>query len=181
MLNCGETFRTMQPTVVPNFDRIIPDLYDAAITSAFMCSGSKPPEARQEASAQPFNLGTTLLRLIGFPAEPNISVSRDLEHQLRQQGQEHFLLTKESSKVPVWEREPAPMKGWSKEDQSAMIRATKDAKLKYGKKSHIFRREMAKIARQFPHKTLQDCEDCFRHIESSRIAYFGRKDSKDSN
>ena len=176
----------MQPIIVANpLDRIVPDLCDALNASANSCSPRKCSKRQSDvARFDPSDLGAALLGWIGLPAT---SLKLDSSHTdekckldaraLHAQGR----LMQESPRVPIWDQEPEPIKGWTMEDQRALILAAKEAKLKTAQAPRAYNRSMAEVARQFPHKTLRECEDCFRHVEKSRIVYFGPKKSRDND
>jgi hypothetical protein len=74
-----------------------------------------------------------------------------------------------------WKQEvPAPLPGWTPEDQQTLIgvlehypRAGRD-----GSQSEL---AIVKAARKLPHKTVEDCHLCVKHVLGSRVAIFSRK------
>jgi hypothetical protein len=77
---------------------------------------------------------------------------------------------------------PQPLQGWTTDEQLALIVASKTVK---SKRSLMFEKcgMTAEIARQkhllllskhVPGKSVQECARCLKHLEASRVAYFGQ-------
>ncbi len=146
--------------------------YQNFFHSAFGCSASRD----QDDLGGQSDIGSQMIRFLGFSEEP---IRDDLGQMAQQILVEVQPKTTDSRppvrKIPVWEQDPVPLKGWSETDQKLFIIASKEEKLKSSLEFSILRRKLEKISRQFPGKSINDCERCFRHVESSRIAYFGPK------
>ena len=84
----------------------------------------------------------------------------------------------QGARVPAWKQEPTPLAGWTKASQQQLMQAAKEAKLRAAKGTPYFRKKLGEIAKRFPNKTAKECEECFLHVESSRVVYFGAKTKK---
>ena len=166
----------MQPAQAPQIGQLLdPAFYQTFFHSAFGCGTSRPRD--QDDSGERFDVGSQVIRFLGFPEEP---IKVDLGEMAQQiiakvrpnTGADTRPLERN---IPVWEQDPTPLPGWSETDQRLFIIAAKKAKLKSSLEPSILRQRLEKISRQLPGKSIGDFEQCLRHVETSRIAYFGPK------
>ncbi len=153
-----------------------PRFYQNLFHSAFGCGA---PRSRHEShTAHPSDIGSQMIRFLGFPQEPIKVELGDVAKQILANVQPHTAGGSQppERKIPVWEQDPTPLKGWTETEQRLFIIAAKESKLKSSLAPSRLRRRLEKISRQFPGKSIGDCEQCLRHIETARIAYFGPKD-----
>ena len=94
------------------------------------------------------------------------------------------LIENQAYAVPSWEKEPDPLDGWTLEDQRLLIAADKElrknrlAMLDLGlPEEKVLWEHLRQIARRVPGKSVVECCRCFKYIERTRIAYFGRQSS----
>ena len=85
------------------------------------------------------------------------------------------------------EREPNPVAGWTLEDQRLLIAADKALQrdrlqlLESGvPEDRVMWNHLRQIARRVPGKSAEECGRCLKHVEKTRIAYFGNKHAKGS-
>ena len=84
---------------------------------------------------------------------------------------------KSGSRVPSWQQQPAPLEGWTAQEQQVLIdelEANPQALRHHAHRERVFE----KIHR-LTGKTLKQIEQCYHHIQAKRIAYFGKSDSKE--
>ncbi len=165
----------MQPASQAQMGQLLdPHFYQNLFHSAMGCCTSRSRDRAD--TGEQSNIGAQMFRGIGFPDDP-IKVDLDgMAKHIWSQVQPKIEQPPER-KVPVWEQDPAPLPGWSQTDQRLFIIAAKEAKLKTSQEASRLRRKLEKISRNFPGKSVIDCERCFRHVEASRIAYFGPSDA----
>ena len=78
--------------------------------------------------------------------------------------------------VPSWKRPPEPMEGWTVKEQQILIDdldSNPHARNHHGHLERVFER----THRALPDKTLKQIEQCYRHLQAKRIAYFGAPES----
>ena len=78
----------------------------------------------------------------------------------------------ELMQVPSWKRPPEPMKGWTVLEQQILIDdldSHPHARNHHGHLERVFER----THRALPDKTLEQIEQCYRHLQAKRIAFFG--------
>ena len=153
-----------------------PTFYQNFFHSAFGCATSRPRD--QDDSGERLDIGSQMIRFLGLPEEPIKVDLGEMAQQILEKVQANTGTETRplERKVRVWEQDPTPLQGWSETDQRLFIIATKEAKLKSSLEASRLRRKLEKISQQFPGKSFSDCERCLRHVEKSRIAYFGPKD-----
>ena len=71
-----------------------------------------------------------------------------------------------------WIKVPDPLPDWTSEEQQAIVDIMNEFP-KACSDSTQFERALQKAMKQFPHKNEQKFIQCFRHIQKSRVAYFG--------
>ena len=78
--------------------------------------------------------------------------------------------------VPSWKRPPEPMEGWTVKEQQILmddLDSNPHARNHHGHLERVFER----THRALPDKTLKQIEQCYRHLQAKRIAYFGAPES----
>ncbi len=152
-----------------------PRFYQNFFHSAFGCGTSRSQD--EPDTARRSDIGSQIIRFLGFPEEPiRVDLGEMAQQVLAKVQDTGNDAQPPERKIPSWEQDPAPLQGWSKTDQRLFIIAVKEAKLKSSMEASRLRRKLDRISVKFPGKSLGDCEKCFRHVEKSRIAYFGPKD-----
>jgi hypothetical protein len=74
--------------------------------------------------------------------------------------------------VPVWMKEPTPLAGWTRQHQQVLLIELKQHPAAR-KNPNVLKLVFEKTHRALPSKSVEDIEKCYRHIENSRIVYFG--------
>jgi hypothetical protein len=72
-----------------------------------------------------------------------------------------------------WIEVPDPLPGWTMEEQHAFLDILK-AHPKAGRDHVQLELVMVKALKRIPTKTIADFQQCFKHLDASRIAFFGR-------
>ena len=80
--------------------------------------------------------------------------------------------------VPSWRRSPAPMKDWTAGEQQVLIDQLETNPQAWRHHAHR-ERVFEKTHRLLPEKTMEQIEQCYQHLQSKRIAYFGKSDIKE--
>ena len=152
--------------------RLDPSNYQNLFLSAFGCSCSRSRnECDNEERPSP-DVGSQIIRSIKVDLG---GMAQQLLAKFRPNTESETDSRSQERKIHVWEQDPAPLQGWTETDQRLFIIAAKKAKLKSSQEPSILRQRLEKISRQIPGKSISDFEQCLRHIETSRIAYFGPK------
>ena len=74
--------------------------------------------------------------------------------------------------VPVWMQDPEPMTGWTQEDHKKLLSQIEEHRNARNHPQNL-KNVLEKTHRAIPHKSLEEIELCFQHIQSKRIAFFG--------
>ena len=85
---------------------------------------------------------------------------------------------KKLSRVPSWQQAPAPMQDWTAREQQVLIdelEANPQSRRHHAHRERVFE----KTHRLLPEKTMEQIEQCYQHLQSKRIAYFGKSDIKE--
>ena len=153
--------------------------YETVAKSVISCCTCRSRENREEPDAEASNFGSAMLRLMQVPDLPGKvdigETAKKLFNHIKPANESSHVPSTACIKIPIWEKEPTPLDGWTITEQRQLTVAAKEAKLKTTQDPSRFRRRLEKISKLFPGKTAKDCEQCFRHVESSRIVYFGAK------
>ena len=153
--------------------------YETVAKSVISCCTCRSRENIEESDAEASNFGSAMLRWMQVPDLPGkVDIGETaikLLNHIRPANESVQAPATACIKVPIWEQEPTPLPGWTITEQRQLMVAAKEAKLKATQDPSRFRRRLEKISKQFPSTTAKDCEECFRHVESSRIVYFGAK------
>ncbi len=84
-----------------------------------------------------------------------------------------------SSSVPVWMQDPEPMSSWTVQQQRIFISQLNEHPQSRKHPDHL-RIAIEKTHRLMPDKTIQEIEECYKHLQVKRIAYYGPVDRKRS-
>jgi hypothetical protein len=81
--------------------------------------------------------------------------------------------------APSWSQDPIPLADWTRKDQRILMSELEQHPYARKHPEHL-KQLFARIHRILPHKSLEDIEMCFRHIETKKIAVFssGEKDPR---
>ena len=72
---------------------------------------------------------------------------------------------------------PEPMEGWTAEEQDVLIQEINSHP--HSKKSHGYLdRIFVRTHKMLPKKSINEIEQCYSHLQSKQIAYFGVKDEQ---
>ncbi len=85
----------------------------------------------------------------------------------------------EGGPIPVWRKDPEPLADWTPEQQRILINQLDEHPSHRRHPDHL-RRVISKTHQLMPDKSIQEIQLCYRHLQSKRIAYFG-KDAKQSS
>ena len=77
------------------------------------------------------------------------------------------------SRRSSWIEVPDPLPGWTIEEQDAFLSILNEYP-KAGRDNTQLELAVVKALKRIPTKTNSDLHQCFKHIDASRIAYFGR-------
>jgi hypothetical protein len=72
----------------------------------------------------------------------------------------------------AWRQDPHPPKGWTQRDQRVLLSELEQNPFAKRNPEHL-KRLFERTHLAIPHKTIAEIETCFKHIERTRIAYFG--------
>ena len=82
------------------------------------------------------------------------------------------ILIGDTNKTPTWKKDPEPLANWTEQEQSVVIcllRENPEAQKHPEQLQVVFQRMQMKL----PHKSIEEIQACYRHLEVMRIAYFG--------
>jgi hypothetical protein len=83
----------------------------------------------------------------------------------------------ERASIPVWLRDPEPMTNWTVQQQKLFITQLNETPYSRKHSDHL-QKAIEKTHRLMPEKTIQEIEECYKHLQVKRIAYFGPTDHK---
>ena len=78
-----------------------------------------------------------------------------------------------STSLSSWIDVPAPLNDWTKEEQQIFIDLLEEYP-KAGRNPAQMEQALVRASKLLPMKTLSEFHRCFKHIQSSRIAYFSK-------
>ena len=78
----------------------------------------------------------------------------------------------EQAAAPVWLRDPEPLSTWTVEQQRVFITQLDDHPWSRNH-SHHLQKAIEKTHRLIPEKSIREIEECYKHLQAKRIAYFG--------
>jgi hypothetical protein len=79
-----------------------------------------------------------------------------------------------ASSSSSWIEVPPPLKGWTQEEQQIFMDILHEFP-KAGRNPTHLELALVKAKKKLPVKTAADCHQCFKHLQASRVAYFGKK------
>ena len=74
--------------------------------------------------------------------------------------------------TPVWLRDPEPLPTWTPDQQRVLI-ALLDEQPEHRQDAVHLKRVFGAAHRRMPERTIDEIEECYRHLQAKRIAYFG--------
>jgi hypothetical protein len=74
--------------------------------------------------------------------------------------------------LPSWEREPEPLINWTVQEQRVLLFELKENP-QARRQPDLLQTLFFKVQRTLPQKSMADIQECYRHLEVMRIAYFG--------
>jgi hypothetical protein len=85
----------------------------------------------------------------------------------------------QGSSTPVWLRDPEPPAGWTSEKQRVLLSLLDEEPMARKHPDHL-KKVFEKTHRLVPDKTIDEVEKCYRHLQSKRIAFFGKEGDRQS-
>ena len=159
-----------------------PKFYENATKSAIEYCTPRSGHLKSGSGENDLLWGSSLFSWMSVPEPPRdeelSKVAKTIFNNIYESANTGGSNTTQGVQVPVWKQEPTPLARWTKVSQQQLMQAAKEVKLRAAKGTPYFRKKLGEIAKRFPNKTAKECEECFLHVESSRVVYFGAKTKK---